>query len=138
MDKPHIEFGDGATKKLTDKQIALVRRGAELTRMLKDHKKELDEINDQLKKDIGPGVSLVLPNEVRVPITAQPRVSITDADGLKNHVGTRLFNKVVAVSISYKPTDGLFELEAQDAFISEFLNRASSVAVKYLPIKTAK
>lgn len=138
MDKPHIERADDTTQPLSNKHLSLVRRGAELTRLIKDEKKELDDINNTLKKDIGPGVSIVLPNEVRVPIADQPRVSIADAEGLQKHLGTRQFNKVVAKSVSHKPTDTLFELENDDATISNFLKRVSSVAVKYLPIKTQK
>jgi len=138
-DVPFIELADGTTKKLTDKQLALVRRGAELTRLLKDQKKELDGINDQLKKSPGVGVSIVLPNEVRVPISEVFTDFIADPDGLKTYLGTRVFNQLVKSTTSYKTTDALLDKaygDDADENVSDYLDKKRSEAVKYLPIKT--
>ncbi len=137
-EQAHIEMADNKTKKLSDKHLAKIRRGAELTRLIKDSQTELKKINDELKKDIGPGVSIVLPGEIRVPILEQPSVSIGDIDALKEHLGTRKFNQVVDRKESFKPTDTLINMAETDATVESCLTRKAPVAVKYLPIKTQK
>lgn len=137
-DVPHIELADGSTKKLTAAQLAMVRRGAELTRLMKDYKKELDEINTKLKAQPGSGVSIVLPAEVRVPIADTESISIADADGLKQHLGTRKFNQQVTTSVSYKAKADLLESYETDKALQKFFSVKQTTAVKYLPIKTQK
>ncbi|MGH1429786.1 MAG: hypothetical protein ACRBB4_01580 [Neptuniibacter sp.] len=137
-DLPHIELADGKTKKLSDKHLAKLRRGAELTRLIKDQQSELKKINDELKKDIGPGVSIVLPEELRSPIAESVSTSIGDADALKDHLGTRRFNQVVNRTETLKPTDTLLNMAETDEVVNQCLNRKTSVSVKYLPIKTQK
>lgn len=133
-----IECADGTEKKLSDKHLAMVRRGAELTRLIKDAKKELDDINAQLKKHPGINVSIVLPNEVRVPISESVSMSIKDADALKEHLGTRKFNQLVKTTVSHKPNDKLIDLAESDDSVAEHLSQRTTKTVKYLPIKTAK
>ncbi len=140
-ERPHIEIEGNKPKKLSDKHVALVRRGAELTRLIKDQQTELKKINDQLKKEIGPGVSLVLPEEVRVPISESFTQSINDVDLLRAVLGRR-FNKLVDRSESFKPTAELLSLTLladDEAFaINSCLATRTSQTVKYLPIKTQK
>ncbi|MGB1238759.1 MAG: hypothetical protein ACPG4U_11155 [Pseudomonadales bacterium] len=135
-DKPHIERADAKPKKLSDKHLALARRGAELTRLIKDHKTELDTINEQLKKDIGHGVTLVLPEEHRIPIAQSVSHAIDDAAGLKSHLGARKYNLYVKTTVSTKPAPVLLELAESSADVAAFLKQKTSVSVKYLPIKT--
>lgn len=127
----HAETANG-NKKLKAAHVADARRGHQLTCLMKDYKKELDEINARLKKDFTPGDVLVLPGEVRVPIFESVSNSIGDADGLKEKLGTRQFNKLVKRSETFKPTDDLLALE--DAL--PFLKKRISVSVKYLPLDT--
>ncbi|MGI1671963.1 MAG: hypothetical protein K6L74_16795 [Neptuniibacter sp.] len=135
---PHIELGDGKTKKLSDKHLAKVRRGAELTRLIKDQKTELKKINDELSKDLGPGVSIVLPEELRSPIALSVSTSIGDEDALKQHLGTRKFNQVVERKETLKVTYTLLNMAETDEVVDGCLSRRTSVSVKYLPIKTQK
>lgn len=137
-DLPHIELADGKTKKLSDNHLAKVRRGAELTRLIKDSQAELKKINEELKSDIGPGVSVILPGEVRSPIMEQPSVSIGDIEALREHLGTRKFNQVVDRKETFKPSDTLINMAESDAAVESCLTRKVSIAVKYLPIKTQK
>lgn len=137
-EQPHILNEDGTTKKLSDKHLALARRGAELTRLIKDQKTELDKVNDQLKKEIGPGVSLVLPEECRIPIAESISYSISDAAALKQQLGTRKFNLMVTTAIAYKPDAVLLDMAKDSAEVAEHLSERRSVSVKYLPIKTQK
>lgn len=136
--KPHIEIDGKPAKKLSDKHLALVRRGAELTRLIKDQKTELDKVNDQLKKDLGPGVSIVVPEEVRVPIAESISQAIGNVDGLKKELGTRKFNLMVTTNTTFKPTAVLLDLASECKDIADCLTEKTSVSVKYLPIKTQK
>lgn len=138
IDKPHIFGSDESTKKLSDKYVAMARRGAELTRIIKDAKAELDTINSQFKSDIGPGVSLVLPNECRIPISESVSRSLEDEAGLKAHLGTRKFNMLVTTTTSYKATPTLLDMAENSGEIAAFFSEKTSMAVKYLPIKTQK
>lgn len=137
-DLPHVELADGKTKKLSDKHLAQIRRGAELTRLIKDQQTELKKINDGLKKEIGSGVSIVLPEELRSPIAESVSTSIGDVDALKGHLGTRKFNQVVDRKETFKTTDTLLNMAETDEVVEQCLSHKKSVSVKYLPIKTQK
>ncbi len=137
-DKPHIVIDDKPTASLSTKHLAMVRRGNEITRQMKDLKAELDGINTTLKKDIGPGHTLVLPTECRTPIAESVSQSIKDSAALKAHLGTRKFNRLVACTESFKPTAELLTLAQSDAAVNACLGQRVSVAVKYLAINAKK
>lgn len=137
-EKPHVQGKDGKIKKLSDKHLSLVRRGGELTRLLKDQKVELNKINDELKAAFGPDVSIILPNEFRAPIAESITKSLSDEAGLREHLGTRKFNLLVTTNTSYKPSPTLLEMAEESEEIAEFFSDKTTLAVKYLPIKTQK
>lgn len=137
-DNPHIEQDGNKPRKLSDKHLALARRGAELTRLIKDQQTELKKINDQLKKEIGPGVSIVLPEECRIPIAESVSKAIGDQAGLKGYLGTRKFNLMTTQKVTVSPSATLLELAENSEEVAAFMTDKKSVSVKYLPIKTQK
>lgn len=137
-EKPHIVTADTPSAKLSAKHLAQVRRGNEITRLMKDLKAELDGINTGLKKEIGPGHTIVLPTECRTPIAESISTSIKDAESLKAHLGTRKFNQLVERSESFKPTAELLGMAQTDEAVNSCLGRRTSVSVKYLAINAKK
>ena len=98
-------------------------------------KKELDGIKDQLKTELGTGVSVVINGLCRATLVTSPRVSITDPEKLEKLLGVEFETLVKA---KYSKTDALLERAEQDVKINNCLKTVNSTALRLTAEKPEK